>query len=167
MKYILKNVLFGGETPINKVEPKIINSAILDENGVILQDATYDEGGYDTDLELPTIAEGDEAYYVTATLFIGEETNTIPDFKMVVKIVSLNSMTGFEVDSQRDNFLIDFMAGLNLVSVTNNSTSRVINDKSNKVDDTIVEKTVVIDNVEYKLVENKLSFWQRFLKLFK
>lgn len=113
MKYILKNVLFGGETPVNKVEPKIINSAILDENGVVLQAATYDEGGYDTDLELPAIAEGDEAYYVTATLFIGEEKNIIPDFKQVVKIVSLNSMTGFEVDAQRQKFLVDYIANLN------------------------------------------------------
>lgn len=113
MKYILKNVLFGGETPINKVEPKIINSAVLGENGEVLQEAVYDEGGYDTDVELPTINEGDEAYYVTATLFIGEETNIIPDFKQVVKIVSLNSMNGFEVDAQREKFLSDYIANLN------------------------------------------------------
>ncbi len=30
-----------------------------------------------------------------------------------------------------------------------------------------VEKTVVIDDIEYKLVENKLSWWKRFLNKFK
>ena len=113
MKFEIKNIIMGGETPIKKVEPKIITPEVLGENGEVLQEAVYDEGGYDTDVELPTINEGDDAYYVTATLFIGEETNIIPDFKQVVKIVSFNSMTGFEVDAQREKFLVDYIANLN------------------------------------------------------
>jgi hypothetical protein len=35
------------------------------------------------------------------------------------------------------------------------------------VTEPVIEKTVVIDNVEYKLVENKLSLWQRFLNFIK
>ncbi len=109
----IKNIIMGGETPIKKVEPKIITPEVLGENGEVLQDAVYDEGGYDTDLELPIIPEGDEAYFVTATIFIKSNNANFPDFQKVVKIISLNSMNGFEVDAQREKFLSDYIANLN------------------------------------------------------
>lgn len=122
MKYILKNVLFGAETQIKEIGFKLISPEYVEnetnELGEVISskiiEAVYsDEKQYDTDLELPVINEGDEAYYVTATLFISEENNIIPDFKQVVKIVSLNSMNGFEVDDQREKFLVDYIANLN------------------------------------------------------
>ncbi len=75
------------------------------------------------------------------------------------RIVSLNSMTGFEVDAQREEFLTTYINSLNSVSVESSSRMRV----ANNVEETAREVIVESD----KLVENKLSFWQRFLKLFK
>ena len=90
-KFILENYLYGAETPIKKVE----------------------EGGYDTDIPLPEIPEGDVAYYVTVTLWIKSNNPLFDDFQHILRIVSLNSMTGFEVDAQREQVLNDYMVQIN------------------------------------------------------
>jgi len=112
-KFEIKNIIWGAETPIKWIESELINSAVLGENGEVLQGAVYSEGKYDTDLELPVIPENDEAYYVTATVFVKSNNVNFPDFQHVIKVVSLNSMTGFEVDKQREAFVNDWLNNIN------------------------------------------------------
>lgn len=90
-KYILENYLFGAETPIKKLE----------------------DGSYDTDIPLPEIPEGDVAYYVTVNLWIKSTNPLLSDFQHILRIVSLNSMTGFEVDAQRELAIQDYMNQIN------------------------------------------------------
>jgi len=90
-KYILENYLYGAETPIKKLE----------------------DGSYDTDIPLPEIPEGDVAYFVTVTLWIKSTNLLLSDFQHILRIVSLNSMTGFEVDDQRELAIQDYMTQIN------------------------------------------------------
>lgn len=122
MKYILKNYLFGAETPVKHIGYELvtpeISTPILDEDGNVIGNevmpAVYsDVKVYDTNIPLPVIAEGDEAYYVNVNLWIKEENDLIPPFEKLIPIVSLNSMTGFEVDAQREQVINDFMNSLN------------------------------------------------------
>lgn len=112
-KFEIKNIIYGAETPILKLEPALLVPAQFDEFGNIVSDAVYSEAKYDTDIDLPEIKDGDEAYYVTATVFIKSNNINIPDFQSVIRIVSLNSMTGFEVDSQREKFIADYIESIN------------------------------------------------------
>ena len=91
VNFELKNYFFGAETPVKILE----------------------NGSYDTDIELPEIPEGDEAYFITASLTIKSNSDFIPDFNKTLRIVSLNSMTGFEVDAQRINVINDYIAKIN------------------------------------------------------
>jgi len=91
-KFILENYLYGAETPINKLE----------------------DGSYDTDIELPIIPEGDIAYYVTVNLWVKSNNPLFNDFQHILRIVSLNSMTGFEVDAQRELAIQDYINQINL-----------------------------------------------------
>lgn len=91
-KFILENYLFGAETSVNKLE----------------------DGSYDTDIELPIIPEGDIAYYVTVNLWIKSNNQIFGDFQHILRIVSLNSMTGFEVDAQRELAIQDYINQINL-----------------------------------------------------
>lgn len=90
-KFILENYLYGAETPIKKLA----------------------DGSYDTDIPLPEIPEGDVAYYVTVTLWIKSNNPLFDDFQHILRIVSLNSMTGFEVDDQRELAIQDYMTAIN------------------------------------------------------
>lgn len=90
-KFILENYLFGAETPIKKLE----------------------DGTYDTDIPLPIIPDGDIAYYVTVNLWIKSNSQIFGDFQHILRIVSLNSMTGFEVDAQRQLAIQDYMTQIN------------------------------------------------------
>lgn len=90
-KYILENYLYGAETPIKKLE----------------------DGSYDTDIPLPEIPEGDMAYFVTVTLWIKSNSELFDDFQHILRIVSLNSMTGFEVDAQREQVIQDYITAIN------------------------------------------------------
>lgn len=156
----LKNIIWGAETPVKWLEGNLVTQAVLDENGVIIQPAVYSEGHYDTDIELPLIADGDEAYYITATIFVKSNNPNFPDFQNVIRVVSLNSMTGFEVDAQREEFVVNYMSSLNSVQ-SEPSAARV------RV--SIDEKAVaeVKEEKEVVLVEKKLSWWQRFLNFIK
>jgi hypothetical protein len=119
-KFILENVLFGAETPIKPIGFEVltpetsINTTDTGGNFVetVVTPATYsDVIIYDTDLDLPIINDGDEAYFVMVTLFLSNEM--LGKFQRTVMIVSLNSMNGFEVETQRAKFIEDFMANLN------------------------------------------------------
>ena len=87
----LKSYLFGAETPVKLLE----------------------NGNYNTDIELPEIPEGDVAYFITVNVAIKSNNDFIPDFNKILRIVSLNSMTGFEVDAQRINAINDYIAKIN------------------------------------------------------
>ncbi len=122
MKYILKNYLFGAETPVKHIGFELLTPEIqtpkFDEEGNNLGPeitlATYsDVKVYDTDIALPNIPEGDEAYFVNVNLWITEENNLIPPFEKLIPIVSFNSMTGFEVDAQRSLVIAEFMSSIN------------------------------------------------------
>ena len=91
-KFILENYLYGAETPVKQLE----------------------DGSYDTDIPLPTIPEGDVAYFVTVNLWIKSINPLISDFQHILRIVSLNSMTGFEVDAQREQVIQDYITAINL-----------------------------------------------------
>ena len=121
-KFILENYLYGAETPIKPKGFEILEAEktenILDENGNLLETTTIpaiysDKVVYDTDIPLPEISEGDVAYFVTVTLWIKSNSEYFNDFQHVLKIVSLNSMTGFEVDAQRINAINDYIAKIN------------------------------------------------------
>ena len=43
-------------------------------------------------------------------------------------------------------------------------TSRIVRAAKESTPSPVIEKTVVIDNIEYKLVEKKLSWWQKIFK---
>ena len=90
-KFILQNYLYGAETPIKKLE----------------------DGNYDTDISLPEIPDGDVAYFVTVTLYIKSNTDLFDDFQHILRIVSLNSQTGFEVDTQRIQVIQDYVIKIN------------------------------------------------------
>ena len=90
-KFILENYLYGAETPIKKLE----------------------DGSYDTDITLPEIPEGDVAYFVTVNLWIKSNNELFDDFQHILRIVSLNSMTGFEVDAQREQVIQDYITAIN------------------------------------------------------
>jgi len=113
MKYILKNYLFGAETPVKAIGFELVTPETTDENGVVTPPVYSDVVKYDTNIALPTIAEGDEAYYVNVNLWIKEENDLIPPFEKLLPIVSLNSMTGFEVDAQREAFVTNYMDSIN------------------------------------------------------
>ncbi len=114
MKYILTNYLFGAETAVKHIGFELLTPEATDENGVVTEATYSDVKVYDTNITLPTIEEGDEAYYVNVNLWIKEENDLIPPFQKLLPIVSLNSMTGFEVDEQREEFVTNFMASLNV-----------------------------------------------------
>jgi hypothetical protein len=90
-KFNLENYLYGAETPVKQLE----------------------DGSYDTDIPLPIIPEGDVAYFVTVNLWIKSNNELFDDFQHILRIVSLNSMTGFEVDAQREQFIQDYMSQIN------------------------------------------------------
>ena len=90
-KFILQNYLYGAETPIKKLE----------------------NGNYDTDINLPEIPENDVAYFVTVNLWIKSNTDLFDDFEHILRIVSFNSMTGFEVDAQRIEVINDYIKKIN------------------------------------------------------
>jgi len=90
-KFILENYLYGAETPIKKLE----------------------DGSYDTDIPLPIIPEGDVAYYVTINLWIKSNNELFNDFQHILRIVSFNSMTGFEVDAQRQEVIDNYLIAIN------------------------------------------------------
>lgn len=90
-KFILQNYLYGAETPIKKLE----------------------DGSYDTDINLPEIPENDSAYFVTINLWIKSNTELFDDFEHILRIVSFNSMTGFEVDTQREKIINDYITKIN------------------------------------------------------
>lgn len=122
-KFILANYLYGAETPIKPKGFEILEAErtenILDENGNFLDlitiPAVYsDKIIYDTDIPLPELPEGDAAYFVTVTLWIKSNSEYFSDFQHVLRIVSLNSMTGFEVDAQREQAIQDYITAINL-----------------------------------------------------
>jgi hypothetical protein len=122
-KFILQNYLYGAETPIKQKGFKILEAEkienILDENGNLLETivtpAVYsDKVLYDTGISLPEIPEGDVAYFVTVTLYIKSNTDLFSDFQHILRIVSLNSQTGFEVDAQREQVIQDYIIKINL-----------------------------------------------------
>jgi hypothetical protein len=122
-KFILENYLFGAETSVNPIGFELLEAEktenVLDENGIVIDTivtpAVYsDKIIYDTDIELPIIPEGDVAYYVTVNLWIKSNNQIFVDFQHILRIVSLNSMTGFEVDAQRELAIQDYMNQINL-----------------------------------------------------
>jgi len=122
-KFILENYLYGAETTVNPIGFELLEAErtenVLDENGVLIETivipAVYsDKIIYDTDIELPIIPEGDVAYYVTVNLWIKSNNQIFGDFQHILRIVSLNSMTGFEVDAQRELAIQEYMTQINL-----------------------------------------------------
>ena len=122
-KYILKNYLYGAETTVNPIGFELLEAEktenVLDENGIVTDTivipAVYsDKIIYDTDIELPIIPEGDVAYFVTVNLWIKSNNTLLSDFNHILRIVSLNSMTGFEVDAQRELAIQDYINQINL-----------------------------------------------------
>ena len=122
-KFILKNYLYGAETPIKPKGFEILEAErtenILDENENLIDTVTIpavysDKILYDTDIPLPIIPEGDTAYFVTVTLWIKSNSEYFNDFQHILRIVSLNSMTGFQVDAQREQVIQDYITAINL-----------------------------------------------------
>ena len=122
-KFILENYLFGAETSVNPIGFELLEAEktenLLDENGIVIDTiitpAVYSNKIiYDTDIELPIIPEGDVAYYVTVNLWIKSNNQIFVDFQHILRIVSLNSMNGFEVDAQRELAIQDYMNQINL-----------------------------------------------------
>ena len=122
-KFILENYLYGAETPIKPKGFEILEAErtenVLDENENLIDTVTIpavysDKILYDTDIPLPIIPEGDTAYFVTVTLWIKSNSEYFNDFQHILRIVSLNSMTGFQVDAQREHVIQDYITTINL-----------------------------------------------------
>lgn len=82
------------KTTISPEYPMTID--ILDENDVVIgQEAS------------------EENYYVILTLGIKPTDGIAPEFSKDIKVVSSNSLTGHQVDEQREQVVADFIANIN------------------------------------------------------
>lgn len=54
-----------------------------------------------------------ENYYVTITLGIKPTDEIAPEFSKDIKMVSSNTLTGYEVDTQREQSISDYMTTIN------------------------------------------------------
>jgi len=82
------------KTTISPEYPMTID--VLDENDVVI--------GQEADTE---------NYYVILTLGIKPTDNIAPEFSKDITVVSSNSLTGHEVDAQREQAVQDFMESIN------------------------------------------------------
>lgn len=116
-KFEIKNIIYGAETAIiqtgyNLISPEIVTRD--EEGNATVIDAVYGNVPvYNHTFEGFEIPENDEGYFVTLTVYIKSNTASFGDFEKVLRIPSLNSMTGFEVDALREKFISDWLAEIN------------------------------------------------------
>ena len=70
------------------------------------------------DIVVDGIVTGQEAtneYEVNITLALKPTDEIIPQFSKTINVRSNNSMTGFEVDDQREQAIADYMQSINAV----------------------------------------------------
>ncbi len=116
-KFEIKNIIYGAETSINQIGFNLISPEIVErdeEGNPTVTAAVYGNiPVYDHEFDGFTIPENDEGYFVTLTVYVKSNTPSFDDFEKVLRIPSLNSMTGFEVDAQREEFISDWLAEIN------------------------------------------------------
>ena len=119
MKFEIINIIWGGETDIKCLGRKLIKPAVsgfidMDPEKPFTTEAEYsDELVYDHDLPVPPMKEGDSAYFITGTVFVKSNVQGVPDFQSEIKIVSLNSMTGDELNTNRDKYVSKLLKAIN------------------------------------------------------
>lgn len=68
-----------------------------------------------TSLSVEEVIDADN-YMVTITIFLTDTKGLIPDFQKGVDVISNNSMTGFEVDAQREEAIQNLLKEVNGIS---------------------------------------------------